>query len=260
RVNLSTNTNEVLRLASEDDVLQRNNQPAYTGDFTSTITQVGDPIYSFYGFQTMGLFQSDAEIAEAPTQENAVPGDVRFVDLNGDGVISADDRTIIGSYLPDFTYGVSFGASYGNFDFSLFLQGSQGNDVYNGMASLLSQTNRLFNGSPDRLLDAWTPQNPNTNTPRIALNDPNNNRRVSDRFVEDGSYMRVKNLTIGYNFPFSDGPISSLRLSLTGQNLITVTGYSGLDPEISGNLSSTGFDNGVYPQARSLIFGAQVGF
>ncbi len=269
KANLSNNTNEVLRLSSEDDVLLRNNQPAYTGDFNSTITRVGDPIFSFYGFQTDGLFQDQAEIDALNAAagdgnfyqvEDTSPGDVKFVDLNGDGLITADDRSILGSYLPDFTYGVNFSGTYRKFDFSLFFQGTQGNDVYNGMASLLSQTNRLFNVGTG-VLDAWTPQNTSTDIPRIALNDPNNNRRVSDRFLEDGSYLRVKNLTIGYNFDFgANSGLSSLRLFVTGQNLLTLTGYSGLDPEIAGGLSATGFDNGVYPQAKSFLFGAQVGF
>jgi hypothetical protein len=268
-VNLSTNTNEVLRLASEDDVLLRNNQAAYTGDFNSTITRVGDPIYSFYGFQTDGIFQTFEEIDNANDlndnpatsfQEGAAPGDIRFVDQNGDGTITSDDRVILGSYLPDFFYGASFNATYRGFDFNIFFQGSQGNDIYNGMASLLTKTDRLFNVGTD-ILDAWTVENTRTDVPRIALGDPNNNRRVSDRFLEDGSYLRLKGLTIGYRVPFTDNSIlSSLRLYVTGQNLLTITNYSGLDPEIGGGLESVGFDDGRYPSPRSFIFGAQVGF
>jgi TonB-linked SusC/RagA family outer membrane protein len=259
-LNLSTNTNEVLRLASEDDVLFGNNDAAYTGDFPSTITRVGDPIYSFFGFETDGIFQTQQEVENAPTQQNAAPGDIRFVDQNGDGEITAADRVILGSYLPDFTYGLNFNARYRNFDFNIFFNGSQGNDVYNGMASLLTQTNRLFNVGTD-ILDAWTPTNTSTDVPRIALNDPNNNRRVSDRFLEDGSYLRLRGLTVGYTFPLTnDDFVSNLRLYLTGQNLFTITGYSGLDPEISGGINSTGFDNGDYPAARSFIFGARIGF
>lgn len=268
-VNVSTNTNEVLRLASEDDVLLRNNDAAYTGDFNSTITRVGDPIYSFYGFQTDGLFQTFEEIDNAnaldddPTtsfQSGAAPGDIRFVDQNGDGQITSDDRVILGSYLPDFFYGVNFSATYRGFDFGIFLQGSQGNDVYNGMASLLTKTDRLFNVGTD-ILNAWTPDNTSTDVPRIALGDPNNNRRVSDRFLEDGSYLRLKGVTVGYRVPFGDNSIlSNVRVYLTGQNLLTITGYSGLDPEVGGGLSSVGFDNGRYPTPRSFIFGAQVGF
>ncbi len=268
-VNLSTNTNEVLRLASEDDVIFANNDEAYTGNFASTITRAGDPIYSFYGFETDGIFQTFDEIDAAnalddnPTtsfQDNAAPGDIRFVDQNGDGAITAADRVILGSYLPDFTYGINFNARYLGFDFNVFFNGSQGNDVYNGTASLLTQTTRLFNVSTD-ILNAWTPQNTSTDVPRIALNDPNNNRRVSDRFIEDGSYLRLRGLTVGYTLPLTDNNfVSNLRLYLTGQNLFTITGYSGLDPEVGGGIGSVGFDNGDYPAARSFIFGAQLGF
>ncbi|PPK85078.1 TonB-linked SusC/RagA family outer membrane protein [Neolewinella xylanilytica] len=259
--NISTNANEVLSLANPDDIIEGNNDIEFTGSFNSTVTRVGDPVYSFFGFETDGIFQTDAEVQEAAFQNDlTAPGDIRFVDQNGDGEITAADRVIIGKYLPDFTYGFNFNGTYSNFDFNVFFQGSQGNDVYNGVGSLLSQTQRLFNVGTD-ILDAWTPQNTSTNVPRIARDDPNNNRRVSDRFVEDGSYLRMKALTVGYTLPLSEGgALSNLRLYLTGQNLVTLTGYSGLDPEIGGALSETGFDNGDYPNARSFIFGAQIGF
>ena len=259
--NLSTNTNEVLSLANPDDVIEGNNDIEFTGSYNSTVTRVGDPVYSFFGFQTDGIFQTQAEVDEAAFQNDlTAPGDIRFVDQNGDGVIDGADRVIIGKYLPDFTYGLNFGARYVGFDFNVFFQGSQGNDVYNGVRSLRTQTQRLFNVGTE-LLNAWTPQNTDTDVPRIVADDPNNNRRVSDRFVEDGSYLRLKVLTIGYTLPLSgDGVLSNLRLYLTGQNLLTLTGYSGLDPEIGGALSETGFDNGDYPNARGFIFGAQVGF
>ena len=263
--NFSTNTNEVLRLAVEDGAIFFGNQQVgqgYTGEFAPTITRVGDPVFSFYGFETNGLFQSQQEVDEAPRQDNAAPGDVRFVDQNGDGQITAADRVILGSYLPDFIYGVNFQANYRNFDFSLFFQGSQGNDVYNGFRSLRYQTTRLFNGAPEKFLEAWTPNNTNTDVPRIALTDPNNNRRMSDRFLEDGSYLRVKNVTLGYRVPFGTGSaVSNLRLYVSAQNILTLSGYSGLDPEIgqiTGGL--VGFDAGRYPVARSILFGAQIGF
>ncbi|MGB3801788.1 MAG: TonB-dependent receptor [Lewinella sp.] len=259
--NLSTNSNEVLSLANEGDVIEGNNDIEFTGSFNSTVTRAGDPVYSFFGWETNGIFQSQSEVDEAAFQDEATAaGDLRFVDQNGDGTIDAADRVIIGKYLPDFTYGFNFNARYTNFDFNVFFQGSQGNDVYNGVGSLLSQSQRLFNVGTV-VLDAWTPQNTDTNVPRVIADDPNNNRRVSDRFVEDGSYLRMKALTVGYTLPLSDdGVLSNLRLYLTGQNLLTLTGYSGLDPEIGGALTETGFDNGDYPNARSFIFGAQIGF
>ena len=272
--NFSTNTNEVLRLAVEDGAIFFGNAQVgqgYTGEFAPTVTRVGDPVFSFFGFETEGLFQTQDEIdaLDALTddpgqsyQANAAPGDVRFVDQNGDGQITDQDRVVLGSYLPDFIYGVNFAGTFRNFDIRLFLQGSQGNDIYNGFQSLRSQTTRLFNGDPAKFLDAWTPQNVNTDVPRIALTDPNNNRRMSDRFLEDGSYLRLKNVTIGYTVPFGAGStVSNLRLYVSAQNAITLTGYSGLDPEIgqiTGGL--VGFDAGRYPVSRSFLFGAQIGF
>ncbi len=262
--NVSRNRNEVLRLAVEDgEIFLGQNQvgQGYTADLPPTITRPGDPVFSFYGFETNGLFQTQSEILDAPQQQNAQPGDVRFVDQNGDNVIDNDDRVILGNYLPDFIYGVNLSAQWRNFDARVFFQGSQGNDVYNGFRSLLTQTTRLFNGDPERL-EGWTPQNTSTDVPRIALEDNNRNRRMSDRFLEDGSYLRLKNLTIGYTVPFAgNSSISNLRLYVSGQNLLTITGYSGLDPEI-GSIAQglVGFDDGRYPQAQSFLFGAQLGF
>lgn len=263
--NLSANTNEVLRLAVEDGAIFFGGGAVgqgFTGDFPPTITRPGDPVFSFFGFETDGLFQTAAEVEDSPAQANAAPGDVRFVDQNGDGEITAADRVILGSYLPDFVYGLNFAGTFRNFDLSLFLQGSQGNDIYNGFQSLRLQTTRLFNGDPAKFNEAWTPTNTSTNVPRIALNDPNNNRRMSDRFLEDGSYLRLKNVTLGYRVPFGgNSAVSNLRLYVSAQNAITLTGYSGLDPEIgqiTGGL--VGFDAGRYPVARSFLFGAQIGF
>lgn len=262
---VSRNTNEVLRLAAEDQELffgVGTVGQGFTGDRDPTIVRTGDPVFSFFGFQTDGIFQTQAEIDEAPTQENAVPGDIRFVDTDGDGEITELDRVVLGNYLPDFTYGVNFNGKFKGFDLAIFFQGSQGNDIYNGFESLREQTVRLFNGDPDKFLNAWTPENPNTNMPGFRLNDPNNNRRMSDRYLEDGSYLRLKNITLGYEVPV-DGisALSRLRLYVSGQNLLTFTNYSGLDPEI-GQIAQglIGFDAGRYPIAQSVFVGAQIGF
>ena len=273
RLNLSRATNEVLRLASDDRTIERNNQGIQTGNFTSAITRVGDPIGSFYGFVVDGIIRTEADLANGPTQEDETGvGDFRYRDINGlddegnetgmpDGVIDNLDRTIIGSYLPDFVYGANFGASYKNFDLSLFFQGSQGNDIYNGAKALTYQTDRLFNVAEERLTGAFSATNPNADIPAVRAGDPNNNNRTSSFFVEDGSYMRLKNLTLGYRFdlPFRSST-SSLRVYGSAQNLFTITGYSGLDPEIGGGQLSRGFDNGVYPQGQSFLVGAQVQF
>ena len=273
RLNVSRATNEVLRLADEGREIETNAQGALTADFTSAITRVGDPIGSFYGFIYDGIIESEAELLAGPTQEGGTRvGDVRFRDINGvddegnetgmpDGRIDNLDRTIIGSYQPDFIYGANFTANYANFDLSLFIQGSQGNDIYNGAKALTFQTERLFNISQERFNGAWSRENSNSIIPALNPQDDNDNTRTSSYFVEDGSYVRLKNVTLGYRIPLlgvSDR--ASVRLYGSAQNLFTITGYSGLDPEIGGGVTARGFDNGVYPQGQTFIFGAQVAF
>lgn len=273
RVNLSRATNEVLRLADEGREIETNAQGAQTADFTSAITRVGDPIGSFYGFVYDGIIESEDDLANGPTQEDGTRvGDVRFRDIASlneegervlvpDGQIDNLDRTIIGSYQPDFIYGINFNGSYQNLDLSLFFQGSQGNDIYNGAKALTFQTERLFNISQERFNDAWSPTNTDSNIPALNPQDDNDNTRTSDFFVEDGSYFRLKNVTLGYRVPLAGiSDRASIRFYGSAQNVFTITGYSGLDPEIGGGVTARGFDNGVYPQGQTFIFGAQMAF
>lgn len=231
----------------------------------SRITQVGAPLGSFYGYVTDGIFQSQDEITASATQPNAAPGDIRFKDLNGDGQINDRDRTIIGNPNPKSIAGVTNNFSYKGLELSVFFQGSFGNDIYNqnrqtieGMADPLNQTTRV--------LDRWTPTNRDTDLPRAVRNDPNQNNRFSNRFIEDGTYVRLKNLTLAYTVPGAftqKAKISALRVYVTGQNLITWTDYSGYDPEVSADpFSNTGFgrDFGVYPQARTYTVGLNATF
>jgi hypothetical protein len=196
------------------------------------------------------------------------PGDIRFSDIENDGVINNDDRGYLGSFLPDFSYGVNFAANYKNFDFTLFIQGVSGNEVYNGTKVLTQGMLRLF-GAGTEVLDAWTTDNTNTNVPRAVGGDPNQNSRTSDRFIEDGSYMRIKNLSIGYSIPsavlgsFANGSLRKLRIYASFQNLLTITNYSGYDPEIGARTSNDlvqGIDYGQFPQARTIMGGLQIGF
>ncbi len=276
RVNVGRSNNEVLRLATEGGVIESNQQDAYTGGFTSAITRVGDPIGAFYGFKVLGIFQDSNAVKAAPTQPSAVAGDFQFADINGrddngdltglpDGKIDGDDRTIIGSYLPDFFYGINFEATYGKFDVTMFFQGSQGNDVYNGLKALTYQTTRLFNISADRYENAWSPTNTGSDIPGLRATDPNNNLRTSDYYLENGSYLRLKNFQVGYRLGLGNvaGTKSdaSVRLYASTQNLFTITGYSGIDPEVGGgSVTARGFDNGVYPQGRTFLAGAQFTF
>jgi TonB-linked SusC/RagA family outer membrane protein len=281
--NLSTISNEVTNL--DGGIID---QSGVTGDYgggTITRTQEGYPIQGFYGYVTDGLFQSQDEIdalnQNALNQFNAgnvtqnvyqtsgtAPGDIKFKDLDGNGVIDENDRKVIGSFLPDFSYGLNFTGSYKNFDISMQLQGVYGNDIYCGTKVLTQGMMRLFN-SDVAVLNAWTPENPNTSMPRAINADPNNNARTSDRFIEDGSYMRIKNLTIGYNFSnqflsrmFADY-VKGLKFYATAQNLLTLTNYYGYDPEIAsrgGNTLQHGVDYGQYPQPRTFILGIKATF
>jgi len=192
------------------------------------------------------------------------PGDIRFTGKMKD----------MGSFLPKFTYGLNLGATYKGFDLTMFIQGVQGNKIYNGTRVITEGMQRLFN-SGTAVMDAWTPEHTNTNVPRAVTGDPNSNARPSDRFLEDGSYLRIKNLNIGYTLPasllgFTNGTVKKFRIYFTAQNLLTVTKYKGYDPEVgSRNINNNGdpnrflvqgIDYGQFPQPRTFIGGVQVGF
>jgi len=262
--NLSTVKNTVNKLSGENSFILTGNNADY-GGFDIARTEAGHPVQSFWGWQTDGIFQTDSEVRG---QSNAKAGDIRFKDLNGDGVIDASDRTYLGSFLPDFLYGLNFSANYRNFDFTLFFQGSQGNKIYNGTKVITQGMLRLFNAGTD-VLNAWTPNNTNTDIPRAVSGDPNSNTRTSDRFVEDGSYLRLKNISLGYSVPasalqsFSRGTLANARIYVAAQNLLTFTKYTAYDPEIGsrfGTQLTSGIDYGQYPAARTVMVGLQVGF
>ncbi len=224
-------------------------------------TEVGRPIAGFYGYVTDGIFQNAEEVAAHAFQnEQTQPGDIRFKDLTNDGVINADDQEYIGNPTPKFTYGGNLSLDYKNFDFSLFLLGSYGNDIYNATVRYdFTYVNR-----PVSSLNRWTGEGSTNENPRVSLTDPNQNARVSDRFVEDGSFMRIKNVQLGYTLPkqvASRMKINKFRVYVSAQNLYTLTKYSGLDPEI-GALSALeiGIDRGFYPQARTFLGGVQLSF
>ena len=170
--------------------------------------------------------------------------------------------------MPKFSYGLNWGGTYKNFDFAVYLQGVNGNKIYNGVKVIGQGMLRLFNASTD-VLDAWTPQNTDTDVPRAVSGDPNQNTRTSDRFIEDGSYLRIKNISIGYTFSseslkqISNNVISRVRVYVSSQNLLTFTKYTGFDPEVASrgnNLLNNGIDYGQYPQARTVLFGVNLGF
>jgi len=239
----------------------------------STLTpiriQVGQPLYSYYVVKTNGIFQTQDEINNYKgkngnlIQPNAKPGDIRFVDKNGDGIISNDDREFAGSAYPDFTYGITFNASYKGFDLNLFAQGVQGNKLFNALkyTNMNASVGTNFNMLHD-ILNAWTPENTGSDIPRISAKDNNGNYgTTSDWYIENGSYLRIKNVTLGYTLPAAltkRAGLNTLRIYLTANNLYTFTNYKGFDPEVG--MDEFGIDKGRYPQARSFLFGLNVNF
>ena len=227
---------------------------------TVTIFAPGYAPATYFGYKTNGLFQTTAEIAASPTQTGAQPGDIKFVDINSDGVIDAKDRTVIGNPFPKFTMGWNLGLTYKNFDLSAFTYASIGNDVYRA-----TERNDNFTNKFGAILNRWT--GPNTTNdarnPRYSFTDANNNSRVSDRYVEDGSFVKIKNILLGYTIPSKviKNVFRSVRVYAQVKNAFTFTKYSGYDPEIPGyGLLDTGIDRGAYPQSRTYSFGLDIKF
>jgi len=266
--------NKILKLNTPNASIVAGGDADFGGGGPITYTVAGQPVQSFYGWVTDGIFQNNAEVAKGPIQsagtdpaKSTAPGDIRFKDLNGSGKITDSDRTFLGSYLPKFTYSLNYSANYRNFDLTIFLQGVQGNKVFNAERIIVEGMARLFN-SGTNVLRAWTPSNTHTDIPRAISGDPNQNVRPSNRWIEDGSYLRLKNLMLGYTIPartlqsLTKGAISRFRVYVSSQNLATITKYKGWDPEVGTRRTSltNGIDYGQYPSARSYQVGVQVGF
>ncbi|MBK8807701.1 MAG: TonB-dependent receptor [Bacteroidales bacterium] len=232
---------------------------------------------AFYGFKVdeeNPIYETWADINNGPKplSSTVAPGDLRFVDINNDGLINDDDKTYIGSPLPDFTYGFSFGADYKGIDLSLSLTGSQGNDLFNAMKFFTDNNANGYNQSIRRL-EAWTEDNTGSDIPRNSLTNTNYNT-VSSWWIEDGSFLRLKDITLGYTLPdklVSKLKMSKLRVYIQAQNLLTFTKYSGYDPEIGNNPEQgfdsqgnkgfeLGIDRGAYPQAKAFILGLNLSF
>lgn len=265
--NISSIKNEVLSIGGGDPIEGGN----VSNVGNTTRTEVGYEIAYFYGLQTDGIFNTQEELdayvdADGNAiQPNASLGDVKFVDLNGDGVIDeTTDRTYLGSAIPDFYYGFNFGFGYKGIDFRVDINGSYGNEIVNGMyQTLYSSSMREWNVAA-AMLDRWTPDNTDTDTPRVTSSDPNGNDKFSDLYVEDGSYLRIRNMQIGYSFPQSminKIGLGQLRVYVSADNLCTITGYSGFDPEVAGsNDLSAGVDIANYPIPRTFSLGINVQF
>ena len=264
-LNLGTSTNEVKSLGANESL----NGGTFESQNISRI-EVGEPLFFFYGYVTDGIYQTQAEVDAVltPGQTTVGPGDIRFIDQNGDGQINADDRVKIGNPYPDVTYGLNLNANYKNWDVNMFISGVAGVDVYNTNIYDLEGMPRLFNAGTN-VLNRWTGPGTSNSVPR-AGGAPQNFDAISDRFVEDGSYTRLKNITFGYtlNNTTLDEYFSKFRIYISGQNLITISDYSGLDPEIGNPLTNDGgsrsfelgIDRGNYPQPKSLLLGVQLTF
>jgi len=260
--NISFNKNEVVALINDTDIFG-DAAPNYFSTDRSYVLRVGEEVGLFYGFDYAGVYDGGDFPTGTATIEGGEKGDPLFTDVNADGEISAADRTTIGNPNPDFTYGFSNNISYKNFDFNIFFQGSQGGEIFN-------MTNvQLNNGDANTTRDYYERAR-NGDAPRVGNNSF---REISSRFVEDGSYLRLKNVALGYNFPADVTDklnIGNARLAISAQNLLTFTKYSGLDPEVNyaadqdgSNFASNtaqGFDFGNYPTVRSFTFSLNVKF
>ncbi|MFT4094714.1 MAG: TonB-dependent receptor [Niabella sp.] len=229
--------------------------PNITDNTNHTITKAGYAINSYYGLKFAGIYQNQSEIDNYlyENSNGAQPGDIKFQDVNGDGQITDDDRIILGNNIPKFFYGFNFNASYKNFDFSFMFQGVQGADRYNDLKQILNYDTRPFNSTTD-VLNAWDGEGSTNTTPRLTFND-NGGSKVSGVFVEDASYLRLKNVELGYTLNVKRLHLSGCRVYVSGQNLLTFTKYSGLDPE-----STLLKDQGTYPQLKGFILGARLNF
>ena len=263
-VNFAVNRNEVTHIGNAEGVITGAGFATYG---IVTRAEEGFPVGYFWGYKTDGIFQNQQEVDSYVNdsgnliQPQAQPGDVRFRDLDGDGQIDDGDRTKIGNPTPDMTFGVNLGASYRQFDLSVFMQGTLGNDIFNATR----RHDLTMANMPVEYLNRWTGEGTSNELPRFSWSDNNGNwTKISDLYVEDGSYLRVKNVQIGYNLSNRIAEMFSLRngrIYVAADNLITLTGYSGFDPEIgAASPLNVGIDRGIYPQARSYRVGINLSF
>ncbi|WP_372745652.1 SusC/RagA family TonB-linked outer membrane protein [Lutibacter sp.] len=260
--NVSYLENEVTNLGEGKEFISGEAAFQSMGDVTRI--QVGQSINAFYGYQTNGIFQNIDEINSYVSstgtviQPDAVPGDFKWVDNNGDGEITDDDRTFLGTPLPKYTFGLTLNLDYKGFDFMVFTQGVAGNKIFQGLRRL-DVTNANHQTS---VLQRWTGEGTSNDYPRLTNSDPNGNfGKFSDFYLEDGDFIRFKTIQLGYTLPseiVQKIGASKLRLYVTGENLFTITNYSGYDPEIGGSVM--GIDRGYYPQAQSFMMGLNVQF
>ncbi len=273
-VNLAINRNKVLSLGRQSDILLTSSKPVgNVSEENFAIIKEGEPLGSLFGYIYEGIIQANEKYAPQP---NAKAGDPKFRDISGpngvpDGLITSADRTIIGAAYPKFSFGITNTFSYRNFDLSVFAYGAVGNDLLN-----MTRMNLEWNRTAEAL-DRWTPQNQNASLPRNGFYSSKYGGYINSHFIEDASFLRLKNVTLGYTLPLKSKAISNVRLYAVAENLFTITGYSGWDPEVStkgyendpllkyGGNSQTanagaGLDFNSYPAMRAFTLGLNVNF
>ena len=265
--NMFTTRNRVKSLADDGQVLFGEGLK-YGSEHFPTQTKVGKPIGAFYLYQMDGIFQSQEEVDAhvnsegKPLQPNAAPGDIRFIDVNGDGELNEDDKKYSGSGIPKFEANLNLGASYKGFDFSVVLGSAFGHKLYNANKYFYEGMNSASNMMTSTL-NAWTPENKSNKVPRAIYQDPNGNMKESTRYLEKGNFLKLRQLQLGYTLPKSltkKAYIEHLRFYVSGENLFTITGYDGIDPEFSRGVLNGGIDRHIYPFTRSYTFGVQLSF
>jgi TonB-linked SusC/RagA family outer membrane protein len=259
-LNISHFKPEATKLADGEAVLDGNDQRL---DLLAR-TEEGRTPGQFFGFVTDGIFQNQTEINSHSDQfgniiqPNAQPGDFRFRDLNGDGQLTDEDRTFIGDPTPDFTFGFKMAFEYKNFDFNALFTGTYGNDAINVARAYIGNGGELYNSYAGVLANSWNGEGSTNSEPRISIDDPNGNFRYSDYYVEDGSFLRFQNFQLGYSFPetfLKKAGLARARVYLSGENIFTLTSFSGLEVDLGGSATLRGVEYGSYPIPRTLSIG-----
>lgn len=268
--NVTSVNNKVLSLyKAKEQIISAGN--------ANILLKEGESVSSFYGYKTAGIFQNQGDVDNHVNkdgellQPSAKPGDIRFVDINNDGVLDDKDRGIIGHGLPKFLYSLNGTLRYKQFDLNLFFYGVSGNQIYNEVDNIINSfDSRGFNSKLDFYENRWHGEGTSNSMPRATYQDGNNNRRTSDRYVQNGAYLRLKNTVLGYNFSqrlLQSAGLTSARIYVSAQNLFTITKYKGMDPEMYTNENlanygdlAIGIDMGTYPPAKTFTFGVQLNF
>jgi len=258
--NLSTLSNKVTKLGVSGE-------PRTDG---YSRTEVGREVGSFYGYVYEGIFQSQEEIDTRVNSEGgyinqpgAQPGDVAYADLNNDGEITNEDQTYLGSGLPDINFGFNARAEWNGFDLSISTHGAAGFKAVDFVGVTLSSSYGMLNKTTD-LLNAWTPENTNTNVPRVAYKSTGSitNDMFSQRFIQDASYLKIANIELGYNFPdqWFGGYIQNVRMYVSAQNIATITKYEGYNVDFAGGTFTPGYNYASYPTPQTVMFGVHLSF